>query len=35
VPEEAALWGGGIVLVALVVHALLDARDARAVNAPF
>jgi drug/metabolite transporter (DMT)-like permease len=35
VPEEAALWGGGIVLAALVLHALLDARDARSVNAPF
>jgi drug/metabolite transporter (DMT)-like permease len=35
VPEEAALWGGGIVLGALVLHALLDARDARSVNAPF
>lgn len=34
VPAEAALWGGGIVLAALVVHALLDARDARSVNAP-
>jgi drug/metabolite transporter (DMT)-like permease len=35
VPSEAALVGGSVVLAALVVHALLDARDARSVNAPF
>jgi drug/metabolite transporter (DMT)-like permease len=35
VPSEAALAGGSLVLTALIVHALLDARDARSVNAPF
>ncbi len=34
-PSAAALGGGSIVLIALIVHALLDARDARSVNAPF
>ena len=34
VPSEAALLGGSLVLAALFVHALLDARDARSVNAP-
>lgn len=34
VPSEAALVGGSLVLAALIVHALLDARDARSVNAP-
>ena len=34
-PSPSALFGGGVVLAALTVHALLDARDARAVNAPF
>jgi drug/metabolite transporter (DMT)-like permease len=34
-PSTAALAGGGIVLTALMAHALLDARDARSVNAPF
>ncbi|MCI0429633.1 MAG: DMT family transporter [Rhodospirillales bacterium] len=34
-PSGAALVGGGIVLTALIAHALLDARDARSVNAPF
>ena len=34
-PSAAALTGGGVVLVALGAHALLDARDARSVNAPF
>jgi drug/metabolite transporter (DMT)-like permease len=34
-PSAAALAGGGIVLAALMLHALLDARDARSVNAPF
>jgi drug/metabolite transporter (DMT)-like permease len=34
VPSEAALMGGSLVLAALVAHALLDARDARSVNAP-
>jgi drug/metabolite transporter (DMT)-like permease len=33
-PSSAALFGGGIVLTALVAHALLDARDARSLNAP-
>jgi drug/metabolite transporter (DMT)-like permease len=35
VPSNAALVGGSLVLTALIVHALLDARDARSVNAPF
>lgn len=35
VPSNAALLGGSVVLTALLVHALLDARDARSVNAPF
>ena len=34
VPSDAALVGGSLVLAALFVHALLDARDARSVNAP-
>ena len=34
VPSEAALMGGSLVLAALIAHALLDARDARSVNAP-
>ena len=34
-PSGAALIGGGMVLAALIAHALLDARDARSVNAPF
>jgi drug/metabolite transporter (DMT)-like permease len=34
-PSEAALTGGAVVLLALVAHALLDAREARSVNAPF
>jgi drug/metabolite transporter (DMT)-like permease len=34
-PSGAALIGGGLVLAALIAHALLDARDARSVNAPF
>ena len=35
VPSDAALAGGSLVLMALIAHALLDARDARSVNAPF
>ena len=35
VPSHAALAGGSLVLTALILHALLDARDARSVNAPF
>ncbi|HXV23282.1 MAG TPA: DMT family transporter [Alphaproteobacteria bacterium] len=34
-PSAAAFAGGGIVMIALILHALLDARDARSVNAPF
>jgi drug/metabolite transporter (DMT)-like permease len=34
-PSRAALIGGAVVLLALTAHALLDARDARSVNAPF
>src|SRR5207253_2047688 len=34
VPSRAALIGGAVVLLALMAHALLDARDARSVNAP-
>ena len=33
-PSRAALFGGAVVLLALMAHALLDARDARSVNAP-
>jgi len=33
-PSRAALIGGAVVLLALMAHALLDARDARFVNAP-